>query len=523
MNKEFKIIGSLVVAWDTVYLVWLWFNVTGLGVWLLFAELLIASLTYLLIFNHWSQTHTFHHFRSPRGAVDIFVTTVNEPVAMLDATIKAVTEIEYDKKTIYVLDDGPREEIRQLAQKYGAVYLARENREGRKAGNLNFGLRHSFGDYILVIDADHIAHPRIIKDLLGHFDDSPKVAVVATRQAYLVPDGDFNHDILFYQHMMAGKHEDNSSISCGNGVFYRRAALKAIGGFQTWNLVEDLYTSYVLHTKGFTTVYINQPYTYGTAPIDLANIYRQRGTWALDTLRMLIWHSPLFAKGLSFWQRLHYIEIGYSYIVSAIAMPIVFILPALAVLWSDPVVTDPIMYLFLRIPSLIAILYFYYRLSGRMISHMQSWASLFPVYIKALILALSRVTVRYRVTRKVAVGTRHIPAVLPHIGLVVFNFFVVIRQIFFIDHALTAHTAINLLWMTVMTFWFTPFIVRGFQKVNEQAVMERARSFLSTQYPHLFDRQAPRAYIGRPLGEVPITPVSADGIIGFDNVSRRVL
>ena len=362
-----------------------------------------------------------------------------------------------------------------------------------------------------MIDADHIANPHIINDLLGHFDDGPKIAVVATRQAYLVPDGDFNHDVLFYQHMMAGKHEDNASISCGNGVFYRRSALWTIGGFQMWNLVEDLYTSYVLHTAGFKTVYINQPYTYGTAPIDLANIYQQRGTWALDTLRMFIWHSPFFAKGLSFWQRLHYIEIGYSYIVSAIAMPIIFTLPAFAVLWNDPVVTDPIMYLLLRIPSLLAILYFYYRLSDRMISHMQSWASLFPVYIKALILALSKVTLRYRVTRKVAIGTRHIAAVMPHIGLIIFNFFVIIRQIFFIDHALTAHTAINLLWMTVMAFWFAPFIYRGFRKVNEPAVIAQASLFLHSRHPHLFSGRSPSKNLDVPLGTPQLAPVSADG------------
>lgn len=520
MNKGFKIIGSLVVAWNTVYLSWLWFNVTGLGTWLLFAELFIASLTYLLIFNHWSQEHTFHHYHAPRGIVDIFVTTVNEPVAMLDATIKAATEINYAHKGVYMLDDGPREEIRQLAQKHGAVYCARGNREGRKAGNLNFGLQQSSGDYILVIDADHITNPHIIEDLLGHFDDHPSVAVVATRQAYLVPDGDFNHDVLFYQHMMAGKHEDNSSISCGNGVLYRRSALETIGGFQTWNLVEDLYTSYVLHTKGFKTVYINQPYTYGTAPLDLANVYQQRGTWALDTLRMLIWHSPLFAKGLSFWQRLHYIEIGYSYIVSALAMPIIFTLPAFAVLWNDPVVTDPIMYLLLRIPSLFAILYFYYRLSDRMVSHMQSWASLFPVYIKALVLAISKIAVRYRVTRKVAAGTRHIALVLPHIGLIAFNFFVIVRQIFFIDRALTAHTAINLLWMSVMVFWFTPFVIRGFRKVNEQEVIAAARAFLAKRHSHLFSKESPtRTRASHELVPSPqLVPSPADNIVGFEHI-----
>lgn len=494
MNRDFKILGTIVVAWDTIYLAWLAYHVTSLGYVLLFAEFLIASLTYLLIFNHWGQSHTFHHFRPAQGSVDIFVTTVNEPLTMLNDTIRAASAIDYINKIVYVLDDGPRDEVRVLAEKYGAKYLARGNRTDSKAGNLNFGLRNSGGDYILVIDADHVANPFIIKDLLGHFDDSPEIAVVATRQAYLVPEGDFNHDVLFYQHMLAGKHEDNSAISCGNGVFYKRTALRTIGGFQTWNLVEDLYTSYILHIRGFRTVYINQPYTYGTAPLDLANIYKQRGTWALDTLRMIFWHSPLFARGLKFWQRLHYIEIGYSYIVSAIAMPIVFVLPAIAVLKNDPIVTDPITYLLLRVPSLMAILYFYYRLSDKMFAQMQYWASLFPVYMKAFLFALIGKKIPYKVTSKEALEHRHIKLVLPHIALILFSFGVILWRIFIVDHALTAFTAINLMWACLMTFWFVPVISRGFQKVNSAEMLFHARKFVGSKYPHLFNGRAPRTY-----------------------------
>ncbi|MEK9175722.1 MAG: glycosyltransferase [Patescibacteria group bacterium] len=506
MSKNFKILGTIIVAWNTIYLAWLFYHVTNLGYILLFAEFLIASLTYILIFNHWGQSHTFHHFHQARGSVDIFITTVNEPVVMLDNTVKAASAIDYLNKTIYVLDDGPRDEIKMIVQKYGANYLARRGRIDGKAGNLNFGLQNSTGEYILVIDSDHVANPFIIKDLLGHFDDGPEVAVVATRQAYLVPEGDFNHDVLFYQHMMAGKHEDNASISCGNGVFYRRSALRAIGGFQVWNLVEDLYTSYVLHTRGFKTVYINQPYTYGTAPLDLANIYKQRGTWALDTLRMIFWHSPLFARGLKFWQRLHYIEIGYSYVVSAIAMPIVFILPAIAVLYNDPIVTDPITYLLLRIPSLLAILYFYYRLSDRMFSQMQYWASLFLVYMEAFFLALICIKVPYKVTRKEAADHRNIALVIPHIALILFSFGVILWRIFIVDHALTAFTAINLMWACLMVFWFAPVIYRGFQRVNADKMLFDARQFVSAKYPHLFNGRAPRTY--NPPLDLPVENIA---------------
>lgn len=469
MNRLFKILALIIVVWDTVYLFWLFFHVTGLGHILFFAELLVAALTVLLAINHWSQSHVFEHHLDPQGSVDIFIPTVNEPIEMVTNTVAASVRINYANKKIFLLDDGPRPELQSLAHRYNITYLSRDSREHYKAGNLNYGLSHSNGDYILIIDADHIVKPDIVQDLLGHFQEDETIAIVATRQAFLVPEADFNHDVLFYQHMMAGKNADNAAISCGNGAFYRRTALNDIGGFQTWNLVEDLYTSYILHQRGYTTVYINQPYSYGTAPTTLRGIYQQRGTWSLDTLRLLIWHSPLWTSGLTLRQRLHYLEIGFSYVVSAVAIPLLFVLPALAVLFNDPVVTDPRTYLLLRVPSLLLIIYFYYKLSGDVFSQMQLWASLFPVYLKALFLAIIRKRIPYQVTNKISItapGERQTLLVLPHIAIGVFSIVVIVWRVFFVDHALTAFTGINLMWMTLMLFWFAPIIQKGFERLN---------------------------------------------------------
>ena len=66
--------------------------------------------------------------------------------------------------------------------------------------------------------------------------------------------------------MQAGKDTDNAAFSCGSGVIYRRKALEEIGGFSTWNLVEDVHTSMLLHDRGWRSIYYNYPLTKGTAP-----------------------------------------------------------------------------------------------------------------------------------------------------------------------------------------------------------------------------------------------------------------
>ena len=93
-----------------------------------------------------------------------------------------------------------------LAKKYQGEYLVRPDRESKayKAASLNYGLNHSYGNYVLVLDADQKVRASIFDDLLGHFKDE-KLAYIATRQWFDVPEKDFNHDHLFYEYMQPGK------------------------------------------------------------------------------------------------------------------------------------------------------------------------------------------------------------------------------------------------------------------------------------------------------------------------------
>src|SRR5258708_1827182 len=74
----------------------------------------------------------------------IFITVVSEELALVAQTIDSLIALE-GKKRIYILDDGKREDIKQLSrEKNGKVevnYLSRVDRLYNKAGNLNFGLQ----------------------------------------------------------------------------------------------------------------------------------------------------------------------------------------------------------------------------------------------------------------------------------------------------------------------------------------------------------------------------------------------
>jgi cellulose synthase (UDP-forming) len=74
--------------------------------------------------------------------VDVFICTYNEKQAILERTIIGALSLNYANKRVWVLDDGHREWLRDLAHQLGANYLTRTGNTHAKAGNINNGLLH---------------------------------------------------------------------------------------------------------------------------------------------------------------------------------------------------------------------------------------------------------------------------------------------------------------------------------------------------------------------------------------------
>jgi cellulose synthase/poly-beta-1,6-N-acetylglucosamine synthase-like glycosyltransferase len=71
--------------------------------------------------------------------VDIFVPVVNEPLPILKKTVMGCLSQDYPRENfkVHVLDDGPRHDVKILAEELGCNYIRRNGREHAKAGNLN--------------------------------------------------------------------------------------------------------------------------------------------------------------------------------------------------------------------------------------------------------------------------------------------------------------------------------------------------------------------------------------------------
>ncbi|MEP2775145.1 MAG: cellulose synthase catalytic subunit [Luteolibacter sp.] len=324
-----------------VYLIWRLtvFSEQNFGFSLFFyiAELLVYLLSVVSIFCCWTYRHREPQTPREGQTVDVFLPVYREPLNLIRLTVMAAKRIEYPHRVL-LLDDGKREDIRQLAEEQGVIYLRREDSKGAKAGNMNHALRHSEAEFIFVLDADHIAQPEALHATLG-FMEEPDVGLVQTPQEYYNTDalqyigsshGRLWHDQSRFFSISEGCKDLSGNASClGTGVLYRRSALDTIGGFPEQTVTEDMHTSLLMHMAGLKTAYLNEPVAYGVASADLADYYRTRQRWAHGNLHVFHLEKPLRSRKLNLLQKFHYTELAVIYLEGWQQL-MMFLIPVLA-------------------------------------------------------------------------------------------------------------------------------------------------------------------------------------------------
>ncbi len=131
--------------------------------------------------------------------VDVFFPSYNEDVELVRLSIRDAKKVTYPHSIelkIFVLDDGKRPEMRQVAEEEGVGYITRTSNIGFKAGNLRNAMEQTHGDFIVICDADTRPFPTILEHTLGYFRD-PDVAWVQTPQWFFdLPEGKRLPDVL---------------------------------------------------------------------------------------------------------------------------------------------------------------------------------------------------------------------------------------------------------------------------------------------------------------------------------------
>jgi len=228
------VVGLYYIGWRyTTSLNWdaLWFAIP-----LVLAETYGIIGNVLFAFTVWQPARRAPPPPLEGTTVDVFITTYNEPVALVRQTAEAARGIRWPHLKVHILDDGARPEVRAMAAETGCAYVTRgeewrDKSHHAKAGNVNNALLQASGDLVLILDADQVPDPRIVERAIGYFRD-PKVAFVQTpQQFYNVPPGDplGSDAALFYGPIQQGKDGWNAAFFCGTNAILRREALLQLG------------------------------------------------------------------------------------------------------------------------------------------------------------------------------------------------------------------------------------------------------------------------------------------------------
>lgn len=315
-TRTLRAFAVLALLWSAAYLTWrVGWSGEGTSP-VVFAMLLVTEVYGFwalgtLAWYSWSRPAVQRPPATPGRKVDVYVCTYDEPVEVVAATLAGCRALTYPHAT-YLLDDGRREEMAELARVAGAEYLTRPDNSHAKAGNINAALPRTEGELVLMLDADHVPMPDALDAMVGYFDDE-RVALVQS------PHDFFNHDSvqhyvvgrheqsLFYRVVCPGKDRHGAAYWCGSAAVLRREALLEIGGVATETIAEDFHTTIRLQRYGWTSRYHDEVLVQGLAPHDLDGYLLQRDRWARGNLAVFtLPESPLRARTLRPLQRLSY-------------------------------------------------------------------------------------------------------------------------------------------------------------------------------------------------------------------------
>lgn len=359
-------------------------------------------------------------------SVAAFVCTYNEDIKLVIATALAVKALKYPNKKVYICDDGHRDELREMADRYDLGYLSREGNEHAKAGNINYALSQTSSELILLLDADFIVKKNIIYEAVDYFQN-PKVALIQYPQTFynkdpfqLLRKSFYNEQELFMRFMEPALARENALIHIGTNAIIRRSALEEIGGIPTKSITEDMATGMLLQNAGYETIFINKAYALGITPYTAKELASQRTRWAQGTKQIFDYFKPRRLKGLSVMQKLCYYN-SYLYWFTSFQKIIFLLAPTLFMVFDIFIVrsnNNQLLLFFLPPFVMISLSFRLYvpKIRNLTTSHIYD-CFVAPIHTGALLKEFLIPQKKFHVTRKEIVGDTDFDwrTVAPHI------------------------------------------------------------------------------------------------------------
>jgi cellulose synthase (UDP-forming) len=393
--------------------------------------------------------------------------------------------------------------VRDLARQLGAEYLRRHSNEHAKAGNINHALRRTDGEFFVLLDADFVPRPELLHELLPHFAD-PKVAFVQSPQVYgnlqnLVSRGAGFMQSVFYTLIQPGKNRFNAAFCVGTNVVFRRAAVEEIGGIYEQSKSEDIWTSILLHERGWRTVYTPQVLAIGNTPETVEAYTKQQQRWAQGGFEILLRHNPLSRRRqLTVDQRVQYLGSSAFYL-TGVAPALLLLVPPLHIYLNltpvdldVPVATWALYYAGFYLMQVVVALFTMG--SFRWEALIMATAS-FPIYLRALWNAWRRRDTTWHVTGAGSGGNSPYAFIVPQLLILLFLALTTVVGLWKV--VMTQEVALSLVWNALNTAVFATFVAAAWREQRARRRGNRLAPSRPEPVDHDHDRDA---RVAQPVG-----------------------
>ncbi|MBI3804936.1 MAG: glycosyltransferase family 2 protein [Nitrospirae bacterium] len=222
--------------------------------------------------------------KTPLRGLTVIVPAYNESATIADTlfSLRAQTVPIHE---IIVVDDCSTDNTGEIARALGVTVIRPASNTGSKAGAQNVALTQVETEWTMALDADTTLAPDAVEKLLAALD-APRVAAacgsviprhvrsVWERGRYI----EYLFAFTFFKPIQ--NYYQKPLISSGCFSAYRTEALRAVGGWSTRTMAEDMDLTWSFYQRGDRVRFVPEAVCYPIEPHDFNFLRKQLRRWS---------------------------------------------------------------------------------------------------------------------------------------------------------------------------------------------------------------------------------------------------
>ncbi len=242
--------------------------------------------------------------------VTIIIPAYNEETG-ISRTLDSLVEVDYPSKEIIVVDDGSSDNTYHIATGYKSKFPKDNNNifsvfrklNGGKSSAINYALRFSKNDIIIVIDADSMIGRGAIRSIVKHFNNADIVAVggyvsIINPHTYNIFINCTALEIINSWNLMGRAFNLLGSVMIVPGALgaFRKKTLIERGIYDKDTITEDFDITIKILKSGGKIIFEESSLTYTEVPDNLKGLYNQRKRWYSGNFQTIIKHRNILTN-----------------------------------------------------------------------------------------------------------------------------------------------------------------------------------------------------------------------------------